>query len=385
MKSLLDKRLLIISDTPMYGDADILVFEPTLEEVERIADLFSSITWISYKRDGVGGKDVRMTRCPNIQLLPIRNFRGGESWKKKALVLFSLPRQVCYFLGQIKSYDIVHTRGPSVPALLGIMYSFLDRRRIYWHKYAGNWREEDSPWAFRVQRWLLSRLCKRNIRITVNGAWPGLHTGFLPMENPCLSSSYLEGLKQKSNTRSYFGRLKVCFVGALSPFKGAKRLVQALTHGSMEPYIDSILIVGDGEEKGEIAAIACKSSIPVHLSGFMSRESIFESVYATCHFLVLPSESEGFPKVVAEASAHRCIPVVTSVSALNQYISDGFNGFLLTDSLVDTIRDTFMKRIIPNKDLGMIAERTFELSQLFTYERFHNRIESEVLRRPTEC
>jgi glycosyltransferase involved in cell wall biosynthesis len=45
------------------------------------------------------------------------------------------------------------------------------------------------------------------------------------------------------------------------------------------------------------------------------------------HFLLLPSDSEGFPKVLAEAACYGVIPVVSSVSSIPHYINES-NGFL---------------------------------------------------------
>jgi glycosyltransferase involved in cell wall biosynthesis len=38
--------------------------------------------------------------------------------------------------------------------------------------------------------------------------------------------------------------------------------------------------------------------------------------------LVLTSESEGFPKVIAEAMAYGCVPIVTRVGAIPEVLND---------------------------------------------------------------
>ncbi len=374
------KSILIVSDTPMYKTNNgFLVFEPTLREVEEVSDLFSRIKWISYQRQGSGHKNALIPSIPNLQLYPLGNMRGGQSFSKKLQVLFTIPWQAFLFYREIPSFDVIHTRAPSVPALMVILYSFFDSKRIYWHKYAGNWGDPHPPLAFRLQNWLLRKLDKPNIRITINGRWPGLHQGFLFMENPCLKSTYLESLQVEPNIRNYRGKLKICFVGNLDPFKGALRLIKALLLPKVVSSIDSIWIVGDGFEKKEIECIATNSVVPLHVCGYLSREKIFESIYSTSHIMVLPSETEGFPKVVSEAAAHRCIPVVTSVSSIDQYIKDGINGFLLKDSSVASIESTFVNKIIGHKNLAEVANQALLLASRFTYERFRERIKHEVL------
>ena len=52
-------------------------------------------------------------------------------------------------------------------------------------------------------------------------------------------------------------------------------------------------------------------------------------IYSKCDFIILPSKSEGFPKVIGEAMNYGCIPIVSDVSCISQYIQNGVNGFLI--------------------------------------------------------
>ncbi len=375
------RSLLIISDTPFYKDNDglVYVFEPTLREMEEVSDLFTSVKWMSYLRNGLEKKNSRPPQRDNILLKPIPDKRGGSSLLKKVQVLWNVPGLFYIFYKEIQHADIVHTRSPSVPALLVILYSFIDRRRIYWHKYAGNWSELDSPPAFKIQKWLLAKLDRPNIRITINGSWPNLHPGFMSMENPCLNDEYLAEVSQRKNTRSFRGKLKICFVGSLDPFKGALRLVKALLSDKIAPFIEGVWIVGDGPEREALLKIKDQALIPIHLCGYLSRQEIFDTIYSTCHVMVLPSETEGFPKVVAEAASHACIPVVTAISALDQYITSGINGFLIENPSAEAIQKIFINDILAHPNLQHVSEQAFALAHLFTYERFRDRIASEIV------
>jgi glycosyltransferase involved in cell wall biosynthesis len=97
----------------------------------------------------------------------------------------------------------------------------------------------------------------------------------------------------------------------------------------------------------------------------------------------LPSSSEGFPKVVAEGAAFGCIPLVTDVSSIAQYIHDGENGFLLKDNMVPTII-TKINQIVNSLDLKSISMSSITISTKFTYEYFNNRVDSLFIRRSKE-
>lgn len=375
------KSLLIISDTPVIVKEGVFyVFEPTLNEIEGISSMFSNIVWRTYLRGGTVSGNLREIQAPSIKIQPLNFRRGGNTFLKKIRVLITTPIQFYLIVRNILNADVVHTRGPSVPALLTIIYSFFDSSRTYWHKYAGNWVEPNSPLAYKFQRWLLNKLNKPNVVITINGHWPGLHTGFRTYENPCINESVLAENLRNGNVREYDTKLKVCFVGSLDENKGAIRLAKVLLDPEFSQSVEGVWFIGDGEQKDLLVDISRRSHIPFNICGFMSRRQIFEEIYSQCHILILPSESEGFPKVVAEAAAHFCIPVVTGMSSLDQYINSGVNGYLLPDASEESIKQALRIIISNQNSLKRVAQKAFELSRQFTYERFRDRINVEILK-----
>ena len=62
-----------------------------------------------------------------------------------------------------------------------------------------------------------------------------------------------------------------------------------------------------------------------------------KEVYNRSHFLLLPSKSEGWPKVVAEALFWGCVPVATPVSCVASMLDNGNRGIVLS---LDVASDT---------------------------------------------
>ncbi len=60
----------------------------------------------------------------------------------------------------------------------------------------------------------------------------------------------------------------------------------------------------------------------VHCFGVITDKKTIERHYASSHVLVLTSESEGFPRVIAEAMAYGCVPIVTRVGAIPEALND---------------------------------------------------------------
>jgi len=61
-------------------------------------------------------------------------------------------------------------------------------------------------------------------------------------------------------------------------------------------------------------------------------KALLKSIYSTAHVLVLTSESEGFPMVIAEAMAYGCVPIVTAVGAIPTQLRHG-EEVILTDPM----------------------------------------------------
>ena len=70
----------------------------------------------------------------------------------------------------------------------------------------------------------------------------------------------------------------------------------------------------------------------VNCLGVITHKESIEHVYENSHVLVLTSESEGFPKVISEAMAFGCVPIVTAVGAIPEVLIHGEQA-MLTDPM----------------------------------------------------
>ena len=87
----------------------------------------------------------------------------------------------------IKTHDLIHSRGPSYPAFLTIIASLFFKDKKFWHKYAGNWNQKTPPTSYYLQMFLLKKAIKNNSVATVNGKWPNQKYNILSFENPSLT------------------------------------------------------------------------------------------------------------------------------------------------------------------------------------------------------
>lgn len=368
--------LLIVSDSPMWGEKDGLcyVFEPTLREVEELAKLFRKIKWIGYCHGPEPKTFARTPACSNIEIILLPDAVGGKSLFQKLKLIPFLPKLILVIFKHIRKSKYIHTRGPSVPALIAILISYFDRSRTYWHKYAGNWRQAPAPFAFAIQRFLL----RRNPHvITVNGLWPGEPMNVINFENPCLSELELADANKMIPNKPTVESINICFVGALVAAKGIHQFVESLFLISNTKKIGKVYIVGDGSERESLEKKVLELGLQIEFTGNIKRDKI-NDVYFNSHIIVLPSQSEGFPKVIAEAAAFGCVPIVSNVSSIGQYVMDSKNGILLLECSAKTIAKAINAFLNDPVKLLLMQSEIIKISPLFTFARYLERVQNEV-------
>ena len=126
-------------------------------------------------------------------------------------------------------------------------------------------------------------------------------------------------------------------------------------------------------------ALAADSGIHFVFHGFLKFNHLFE-IFEEAHFFLLPSSaSEGFPKVIAEAINFGCIPVVSNVSSIGQYIHDGKNGLISKPNTSENLKQV-IERIHELKPEALKAlQSNQELIDLFTYDYYLKRIKNEII------
>jgi len=117
-------------------------------------------------------------------------------------------------------------------------------------------------------------------------------------------------------------RGEVLYVGRLSKEKNVGLLISA---GKKIKAL--IQIVGAGPEEGKLKAQA-KDCDNIEFLGQIPSDKLPE-LYARAQVFVLPSNTESFGKVLAEANASGKPVVATATTGAKEIIKDGYNGFLV--------------------------------------------------------
>ena len=368
--------LTIISDTAMYSSDSIFVFEPVLREVDSFRYLFSNINWLGFRDQGPPPQNASKTLSNNLKLLQVKPC-GGNTYFKKIIIIIFVPYYTYMILKLIKRSDIIHTRGPSIPALLTIISSFFYPSKKYWHKYGGDWQLGSKTISYKLQRWLLMKKVPGRVVVAARNEFDPPH--ILSWENPCLTEKEIHYNKQYGLNKKFNGKLIFCFVGRLEESKGFPLLLDAFSKLDDIDWISKMHCVGEGPKRGMFEKKTERNQTPIIFHGLLNRQAL-NQIYKESHIIILPSKSEGFPKVLAEASSFGCIPIISPIPCITNYINaTKNNGIILNDLSLDEIIKTIMKLDKDRLHLNKISLNAINTSNLFTYERYNKNIKKTFI------
>jgi glycosyltransferase involved in cell wall biosynthesis len=163
----------------------------------------------------------------------------------------------------------------------------------------------------------------------------------------------------------------VAAVGRLVHQKRPEVLVRALAAlGAAAP---AAIWIGEGDKRGEIAALAASLGVKLHLAGFRADAP---RLLAGADLLVQASEAEGMPHAVLEAMALRVPVVATRISGVVELLEEG-RGLMvpvgdpaaLAGAVRETLGDPEGARVRAERARALVeGEHTREI-MLERYER----------------
>lgn len=369
-------KLLIISHTEHYQAADgtIVGWGPTVSEINHLAEDFEEIYHIAFLHPDLPPPSSLPYTSSRITFIPLKPV-GGKGIAAKFKIVLNIPKIISTVHKTLNHVDVFQLRTPTGIGVFLIPYLSLFSNKKGWYKYAGNWAQKNPPLGYALQRWMLT---KQKRKVTINGSWLQQPAHCLTFENPCLTETDRQEGLQVSTSKRFQPPFSFCFVGRLEDAKGVQRILDAFGSLNFLEKVAAIHFIGDGQKMEHYKKQAEALNLPTHFHGFLERDKVFE-IYKQSHFFLLPSTaSEGFPKVIAEAMNFGCLPLVSNVSSIGQYVNDG-NGFIvnpctseellvLLNAIMDIKEGLFKK-------MAVTAHKTvFQ----FTFENYRKRIKNEI-------
>ena len=356
----------------------------------------------------------------NIQLISIAAF-DVLTFKSALKTLLVLPKTAYSIYKAMDWANHIHLRCPGNIGLLGCFVQILFPNKSKTAKYAGNWDPKaKQPWSYRLQKWLLSNtFLTKNMKVLVYGEWPNQTKNIVPFFTASYSETELEEIqrhpepspefisgshdinqnqhlassltchersrreaqnkneplhRQMLNQVQHDALISFLFVGALTKGKQPLLSVAVIQKIKENGHQVQLHIYGEGPERAALEQYISANDLgnEVILHGNCDKE-IIKKAYQTSSFLLFISQSEGWPKAVAEAMFWGCLPITGKVSCIPYMLANGERGSLVNpnvDEIVTTIENYLQHPEIYTRQ----STKAMQWSRQFTMEKFEEEI-----------
>ena len=294
------------------------------------------------------------------------------NFKSTLKAIFLLPKISFEIYQAMKAADHIHLRCPGNMGLLGCVVQLLFPKKYKTAKYAGNWdAKAKQPLSYRLQKWILNNtFLTKNMQVLVYGEWEKSSGNIKPF----FTASYFEIEKTSVVSRNLKDTISFLFVGTLSQGKQPLYVVQLVEELKKKDYNVQLSLYGEGDERVNIEKYITHNQLEncVFIKGNQSQETI-KKAYSENHFIVLPSLSEGWPKVVAEGMFWGCLPIASKVSCVPNMLGNGERGLLLNLNLNEDVSQ-IESLINEEKAYQEKVKMAIEWSCYYTFDLFDQEI-----------
>ena len=365
-------NLLIISHTPHYRqNRKIVGWGSTIREVDQLATLFTNVTHLApLHPEPPPGSALPYTQN-NVRFVPVKP-AGGNQLVNKLNIIARIPQWLSAIRREVRRADALHIRCPAAISMLGLIGAWIwGKRKPVWVKYAGNWGSyPGKPFSYRLQQAYLTR-SSHNWVVTINGHIPDQPDHFLTFANPSFSIKEYQGAKEVGLTKEMSLPIKLLFVGRVSPAKGVDRLLEIADQLHQRAVPFELTIVGDGDECLKYQSMMSRLGLDVFVT-FTGWQSMTElsKYYGNAHIILLPSISEGWPKVLSEAMAFGAVPIASEVGSIPEIFKRTEAGLAIPPGDVDAYVDAIIKYTHDVNAWKRASLNGVQAAKEFTYEHY---------------
>lgn len=297
--------------------------------------------------------------APNASVCPLPPYRTQPQF------LLAAPRIALRVLRAVLRADIVCARMPDLTGWLGFAAARLARKPVFVN-LVGDWREvilvrnetgakglarQALRLYVRVYEALERHAVRRALTFAAGRAICEKHRA-APKVRLAVWTTVREEDIVPSRDTCPSGRARLLFVGRLTRAKGLPYLVEAVAALRASGLAATLDLVGDGETRAAIESDVASRGLggSVSLHGMVPHGEGLAAFYRAADVFVLPSVSEGTPKVLLEAMANALPVVATDVGGVSTVVEDGANGLLVPPKSPSDLASA-VRRVVGDGDL----------------------------------
>ena len=283
--------------------------------------------------------------------------RGRTAFGKKVFgaEFYLLPRTIffwpaalklAFWLCLAKKIDVIVAQSPLMEGLVGAILKKIFRKELI--------IEAHGDWEWRKNLSRITKISFKNadkIRVVANYLLEKVRK--IAPDKPYFIFPTFTDLDDFLAEKEIKFENLVLFVGRNDPVKGVKYLIKAFDKIKSEFPEFKLILVGEGLPEGKLSLREVREKM------------------GNCYCLVVPSVSEGLPRVIMEAMALAKPVVASNVGGIPDLVKDGQTGFLFEAGNVEQLADK-LRTLLSNKPLAIeIGNRGRELVQSkFSNEKY---------------
>lgn len=294
-------------------------------------------------------------------VVPLRAPAGVDA-RRKLSVVARLPYYVGAIGSAVRRADAVHAPLPGDIALLGMLVA-LGLRKPLVARYGGSWVATSATTMMnRVTRGCMRAAAGgRNVMLATGEGDAPPAPGMSWIFSTALAESELARI-DPDVARAPARPPRLIYAGRLSPEKGVAKLLRALAalrDARGEEAVPSVVLAGDGVERGALEALARQLGCARHVrfAGQLDR-AMLSCEMRRADVCVQPSLTEGFSKAWLDAMAHGLPVLASSVGAARAVVGgEGERGWLVPPGDVPALTAALAALADPALDWRAIRER----------------------------
>ncbi|MFN3324119.1 MAG: glycosyltransferase [Bryobacteraceae bacterium] len=360
-------KLLVLTHVRHYTKGGRLhAYGPYAREIDLWAGMFDRVTIAAPLASWAPPGDCARLQAGNlsVEAMPELNTTTLPGLLR---TLAALPWVVLRLAAAMAAADAVHIRCPGNYGLLGAVLAPIFCRRRY-AKYAGQWNFTDAKWTVRLERRILRSNWWKG-PVTVYGEWPGEPPHIIPFFTSMLSAPQLERGRAAWLRRNFApGPLHAIYTGRLSKAKNVDAILRAIAAARARGIAVRCTVVGDGPELGSLRRLAAGLEINplVQFTGGVSYDRVLDGL-AAADVLVLISETEGWPKSIAEGMAFGLVCIGSDQGLTPRMLSEG-RGIILPPGDPDRLADALCELALDPERRRAIAAAAIAWSSRYSIE-----------------
>lgn len=147
-------------------------------------------------------------------------------------------------------------------------------------------------------------------------------------------------------------KMGLVYAGRLTHEKGLKYLLKAMPLLLQNKHQVCLTLCGDGPQRSELEQMVVDLGVEeyVEFKGHVSSRRTLGDIFSNHDVFVLPSISEGTPKVLIEAMAKGLIIVASNIGGIPNVVTNYWNGILVKEKSGEEIARA-VKSVVNNKSL----------------------------------